>query len=253
MWASMFRLCCPGQPYICFRSPVSQGSSGDVRVFFRDQELAISLDNAYVSPDWFSFSDDGTRLLATVSSVSMTATSYPPIRTFAGELNGSAPVKMKLVAEPKEEASLLSLALTDQPAEIIRITKDGMFSGDEKIASDIYRLYFVCQPEYRQLCFIANEQKTAAAGEDVIALNSHYCGTLMRRTDKKTDTIAENVTDFIPVNREQFAVICGKPEEAGTFNLITPSGYYQADTDVTMLCGVKELAGSSGILSRIFS
>ena len=244
---------CTSQPYIWLES--WENGSDTRKMFYRDKEIMLRIDsketNIYSPPETFAFSEDGTRVFAYVTDYVYTNTELygTPRKTLAGELNGAETVALDLVGTTKDEASFVTLPLTDQPAEIVRVTPKGMFSGDQKIADNVYSGCFRYQPEYRQLCFIANEKNKVAVAdnENVIPMNQSYCGTLMRRADRKTDVIAENVTGFIPADREHFAVICGEPGEAGVFNMCTPTGYYAADTGVTNLCGVREIPEAKGL------
>lgn len=250
----MTNTACESQPYIWLQQ--SDTGAYKRRLFFRSQEIEVTFDTEkYMpSPDSFAFSPDGTKLIAFVTDYTYSSSDgygTPGNKIMEGTLNGAAPVSMKQIAAAKDEASVAAVELENQPAEIVRITKDGMFSGNQKIASDIYMKDGGYQPEYRQLCFIADETNLRNAAENVIVMNPNYCGTLMRRADRKTDVIAEGVTGFIPVDREHFAVICGEPGAAGTFNLCTPHGYYQADTGVTRLCCVQEIGSSGGLLNRL--
>lgn len=246
-------IACAAQPYIWLEN---WGSSGEHirKMFYRDQEVPVSIAadlSIYSPPESYVFSEDGTQLFAYITDYVYTNTQLygTPRKTLVGELKEGEPIELMLAGETKDEASFVTLPLTDHPAEIVRVTPKGMFSGDQKIADNVYSGCFRYQPEYRQLCFIANEKNKAAVAdnENVIPMNQSYCGTLMRRADRKTDVIAENVTGFIPADREHFAVICGEPDEAGVFNMCTPTGYYAADTGVTNLCGVREIPEATGL------
>lgn len=248
---------CPTQPYIWLENWKNSGEHVR-KVFYRDQMLNFSYEkgsNIYTPPESFVFSEDGTQVFVYMTDYIYTNTDLygMPRKTLAGELNGAEKIELKLVGETKEAASFVTLPLTDQPAEIVRVTPKGMFVGDKQIASDVYDNCFRYQPEYRQLCFIANEKSKSASSdnENVIPMNKSYCGTLMRRTDQKTDVIAESVTDFIPADRSHFAVICGEPDEAGVLNICTPTGYYAADTGVTNLCGVRKIPNALTVLESL--
>lgn len=245
---------CLTQPYIWLENWENSGEHIR-KMFYRDQEVPVSIGadlSIYSPPESYVFSEDGTQVFAYVTDYVYTNTQLygTPRKTLVGELKEGEPIELKLVGETKEEASFVTLPLTDQPAEIVRVTPKGMFAGDKQIASNVYNDCFRYQPEYRQLCFIANEKTKAAVAdnENVIPMNRSYCGTLMRRADRKTDVIAESVTGFIPADRDHFAVICGEPDEAGVLNICTLNGYYEADTGVTNLCGVREIPNALSLL-----
>ncbi len=84
-------------------------------------------------------------------------------------------------------------------------------------------------------------------------MNTSYCGTLIRRSDRVSTIVAENVTDFIPADKTHFSVICGEAEKAGTLTICSENGFYQADTGVTALIGVRELTDNPTFRDVFFS
>ncbi|MBR5722376.1 MAG: hypothetical protein IKX57_02020, partial [Oscillospiraceae bacterium] len=75
----------------------------------------------------------------------------------------------------------------------------------------------------------------------MISMSKAFCGTLMRRADGKTEKIAENVTGFIPADNNQFMIICGEKGKDGIMNYRCGDVWYQADSGVSALIGVREM------------
>ncbi len=249
-------------PYISL--PEYNGDDRAMHLYYRAQEVPVTLPQDTgedTAPNAMFISEDGTRLFAEVVEGNAVYTddsapewSYgvPEIRLFCGTLNGSGEVRTELLSDPDDDAAVLTLELENEPAEVLRVTYGDMYSGDEKIASGVLNTGAKQQPEYRQLCFIMNQDQKTSANNMYIDMNTAYCGTLMRRSDRKTETVAERVTDFVPFDKEQFLVICGEKGENGALHYCAGKKQYQIDTDVSNLIGLKTLAEKS-LLDRLLS
>ena len=227
------------------------------RVFYRDQEVTVTFNpetKVYTSPDSLYVSPDGTRLIAYSVDYSTSDSNYsaPKFKICCGTLNGAEEVVMDIVADYDDDGSVLTLELENEPAEVLHLSYGNLYSGDEKIASGVLNTGGKWQPEYRQICFLTNEDYNPSPDEMYIDMSTDYCGTLMRRSDRKTETVAESVTDFIPFDKEQFMVICGEKGENGDLHYCAGEKQYQVDTDVTNLIGLKPLAEKS-LLDRILN
>ena len=254
-------------PYISL--PEYNGDDRAMHLYYRAQEVPVTLpqDTGENQDLYYMFmSADGTRLFAEVvdgyteytdesypDSYSAPKVRMPAIRMFCGTLNGGAEVRTELLSAPDDDdAAILTLELENEPAEVLRVTCGDMYSGDEKIASGVLNTVPQMQPEYRQLCFVTNQDYKPSTDDMYTDTIPAYCGTLMRRSDRKTETVAERVTDFIPFDKEQFLVICGEKGENGTLQYCAGEKQYQIDTDVSNLIGLKTLAEKS-LLDRLFS
>ena len=249
-------------PYICI--PEYKNDSRKMHIYYRAQEVPVTFNQepeADSAPDYMFTSTDGTRLFADVvedntadpdDADSELVYGVPKIKVFCGTLNGGAEVGMDLFADPDDDAAIMALELKDAPAEVLRVTYGDMYSGDEKIASGVLNTVTGWQPEYRQLCFVTNKDYKPSPDSAYIDMSKAYCGTLMRRADRKTETVAENVTDFVPFDKEQFMVICGEKGENGTLHYCAGEKQYQADTEVSNLIGLRTLAEKS-FFERLFS
>ena len=242
-------------PYICIAGDTENDRG--MRVYYRDQDVPVTFNpetGEQGSPEYAYVTADGTRLIASVlAENTKNPDNEPPhFRAFCGTLNGAGEVRLDLLAECDYDTSIAVLELENEPAEVLCIKSGDMYSGEEKIASGVLNALDGRQPEYRQLCFITDEESKPSPGDYYDDVSTEYCGTLMRRADRKTETVAERVTDFIPFDKEQFMVICGEKGENGELHYYAGEKQYQVDTDVSNLVGLKTLAKKS-LLERLLS
>ena len=237
---------CYDKPYICFSSFTEPGGASN-NLFFRGQRILLTFSGERnTQPEYFHFSADGTLLFAGYSYYiqGMSDSDAPyPAKVLCGTLDGTDLVELSVISEAKDNAKVFALAQENGPAEVLRIVDRDMYSGDEKIAEGMQHSVCMQQDEYCQISFIADEI-SGPNDSAMISMNKAYRGTLMRRCNGRTEEIAGNVTGFIPVDSEQYMVICGEKGKNGVLNYCRCGDvWYQADEGVSALIGVRELQG----------
>ena len=237
---------CQDKPLICFKEYKYDGLY--TRVCLRGEDVPVQFDHEnriYTDPDYLDFSVDGSLLIGEYHDYTAyngnPMQSIFPVKTTAGQIRGVAPINLKLVSDSTENALLICLDRTDASSELLRIVDQELYSGDQKIASGMQHSVCKLQNKYHQVCFIADEVEPGPNDSAMISMSKAFCGTLMRRADGKTEKIAENVTGFIPADNNQFMIICGEKGKDGIMNYRCGDTWYQADSGVSALIGVREM------------
>ena len=249
---------CQTMPYL-----IQPYVTDNKRLYYLDEPVVVrmeGLDGNKQYPE-LSFSQDGTVLFGNCTEYDdysdftddPYALSYikPTVRLYAGILNGTEPVEMKLVSAPEDEACVLPLELPDgQPDELIRFVNGTLYAGEEVIAENVRTYPYVHETDSGTLSFITGDAPQEVPENEpdnpnhstlsLITLDRNYSGTLIARRNRQMETIAENVTDFLPGGDQQYLMIRGEAGEAGTLYYRSGDVTYQVDEGATDLLYIQK-------------